>query len=124
MAGISLPATAPAETACMNAPYAAASSDELLHALARLDTAMVLVVRRAGQGCGPECERRLESSSRNLRALLGPEAAQVVNDVLDAARRVMNSADPAAPLLMLTMARQTLAALVHRHAARATRRVA
>jgi hypothetical protein len=108
----------------MNAPYAPASSDELLHALARLDTAMVLVVRRAGQGCGPECERRLESSSRNLRALLGPEAAQVVNDVLDAARRVMNSADPAAPLLMLTMARQTLAALVHRHAARATRRVA
>jgi len=108
----------------MNAPFAPASSDELLHALARLDAAMVLVVRHAGQGCGPECERRLDSSSRALRGLLGTDAAQVVNDVLDAARRVLTAADPAAPLLMLTMARQTLAALVHRHAARATRRVA
>lgn len=108
----------------MNAPYAPASSDELLSALARLDAAMALVVRRAGQGCGPECERRLDGSSRALRALLGADAAQVVSDVLDAARRVLTAADPAAPLLMLTMARQTLATLVHRHAARATRRVA
>lgn len=108
----------------MNAPFAPASSDELLHALARLDAAMVLVVRHAGQGCGPECERHLDSSSRALRGLLGADAGQVVNDVLDAARRVLTAADPAAPLLMLTMARQTLAALVHRHAARATRRVA
>lgn len=108
----------------MNAQYAPPSSDELLHALARLDAAMAIVVRRAGEGCGPECERRLDSSSRNLRALLGPDSAQVVIDVLDAARRVLTSADPSAPLLMLTMARQTLAALVHRHAARATRRVA
>ncbi len=105
-------------------PYAKASSDELLHALARLDAAMVLVVRRAGHGCGPDCERHLDSASRGLRALLGPDTGQVVNDVLDAARRVLTSADPAAPLLMLTMARQTLATVVHRHAARATRKVA
>lgn len=104
--------------------YAKASSDELLHALARLDAAMVLVVRRAGRGCGPDCERHLDSASRGLRALLGQDTGQVVNDVLDAARRVLTSADPAAPLLMLTMARQTLATVVHRHAARATRKVA
>lgn len=108
----------------MNAPYAPATADELLHALARLDAAMALVVRRAGQGCGPDCERRLDSASRGLRILLGPDAGQVVTDVLDAARRVLTAADPGAPLLMLAMARQTLAALVHRHAARATRRVA
>lgn len=108
----------------MNAPYAPATSDELLHALARVDAAMAQVVRRAGQGCGPDCERHLESASRGLRALLGADAGQVVSDVLEAARRVLTSADPSAPLLMLTMARQTLAAVVHRHAARATRQVA
>ena len=108
----------------MNAPYAPATSDELLHALARVDAAMVQVVRRAGQGCGPDCDRHLESASRGLRALLGADAGQVVSDVLEAARRVLTSADPSAPLLMLTMARQTLAAVVHRHAARATRQVA
>jgi hypothetical protein len=108
----------------MNTPYAPATSDELLHALARLDTAMALVVRRAGQGCGPDCERHLDNASRGLRALLGADAAHVVSDVIEAARRVLTSADPAAPLLMLTMARQTLAAVVHRQAARATPRVA
>ncbi|GAB3387536.1 hypothetical protein [Lysobacter fragariae] len=100
------------------------SADELLHALARLDGAMAQVVRRAGEGCGPECERHLDNASRGLRALLGADSAQVVVDVIEAARRVLTAADPAAPLLMLTMARQTLAALVHRHAARATRKVA
>jgi uroporphyrinogen-III decarboxylase len=108
----------------MNTHYATASSDELLQALARLDAAMGMVVRRAGRGCGPDCERHLESASRGLRALLGADTGQMVNDVLEAARRVLTSADPAAPLLMLTMARQTLATVVHRHAARATRQVA
>lgn len=109
----------------MNAPQAlTATSDELLQALARLDAAMVQVVRRAGRGCGPDCERHLDTSSRGLRMLLGADTAQVVNDVIEAARRVLTSADPAAPLLMLTMARQTLATVVHRHAARATRQVA
>lgn len=108
----------------MNATYAPASSDELLDALARLDATMELVVRRAGQGCGPECERRLEGAARGLRALLGPDTRQVVSDVIEAAHRVLTSADPAAPLLMLSMARRTLASVVHRHAARATLKVA
>lgn len=105
----------------MNETFAiAATSDELLHALARLDAAMVQVVRRAGQGCGPECERRLDRASRGLRALLGADSAEVVNDVIEAAMRVLTAADPAAPLLMLDMARRTLATMVHRLAARAT----
>ncbi|GAB3100986.1 hypothetical protein [Lysobacter terrae] len=108
----------------MNTPYSTATAEELLHALARLDAAMATVVRRAGRGCGPDCERHLDSASRGLRMLLGADAGQMVYDVLDAARRVLNSADPAAPLLMLTMARQNLATIVHRHAARATRKVA
>ena len=108
----------------MNTPYSPATAEELLQALARLDAAMAMVVRRAGGGCGPDCERHLDSASRGLRMLLGPDTGQMVYDVLEAARRVLTSADPAAPLLMLTMARQNLAAVVHRHAARATRQVA
>lgn len=100
----------------------AATSDELLHALARLDAVMAQVVRRAGQGCGPECERRLDRAARRLRALLGAESAEVVNDVIEAAKRALTAADPGAPLLMLDMARRTLAAMVHRLAARATAR--
>lgn len=100
----------------------AATSEELLRALARLDGAMTQVVRRAGQGCGPECERRLERAARGLRALLGTDSAEVVNDVIEAAMRVLTAADPGAPLLMLEMARRTLAAMVHRLAARATPR--
>lgn len=100
------------------------TADEYLHALAQLDAAMAQVVRRAGQGCGPDCERRLDQSSRGLRALLGPDCTDVVTDVIDAARRVLTAADPSAPQMMLTMARQTLAAVVHRQAARATRKVA
>lgn len=102
----------------------AASSDELLRALSQLDAAMAVVIRHAGEGCGPECERRLDSASRGLRVLLGSSAAQVVGDVVEAAKRVLTAADPEAPLLMLALARKTLAAVVHRQAARATPKVA
>ena len=101
-----------------------ANADELLQELARIDATMASVIRRAGQGCGPDFERRLDTHARSLRALLGADAAAVVTDVVDAAKRVMTAADPAAPLLMLAMARETLTAVVRRHAARVTRRVA
>lgn len=104
--------------------FTTATADELLDALARVDREMEVVLRHAGKGCGPECERRLDSASRGLRALLGPDNAAVVNDVLEAAQRVLTSADPSAPILMLRLARQTLSAVVHRHAARATPKVA
>lgn len=108
----------------MNYDPTTATADELLRALAVLDAAMAKVIRRAGEGCGPDFERHLDSASRGLRALLGADAAPVVGDVIEAAQRVLTSADPAAPLLMLDMARKTLAAVVHRHAARATPKVA
>ncbi|HEV8694479.1 MAG TPA: hypothetical protein VGQ93_09915 [Lysobacter sp.] len=107
-----------------DSPAITATPDELLHALARLDAAMTQVVKRAGQGCGPDSERLLDAASRGLRALLGADSAQVVNDVIEAAKRVLTAADPSAPLLMLAMARETLATLVQRRAARATRKVA
>ncbi len=92
-------------------------ADELLDALARMDAALDAVRRAAGQGSTPELERDLLAQLRCLRALLGPAAADVVEDVVDAARRVLDAADPEAPLLVLAMAQRTLASLVRRQAA-------
>ena len=39
-------------------------------------------------------------------------------DTIDAARRAMSAADPAAPLMVLAMSRDNLAAVVRRQAAR------
>ncbi len=92
------------------------AADELLDALARIDAVMHDAVRRAGQGCGPDFERRLDASMRSLRPMLGEDDLTTAVDAIDAAKRVMVSADPAAPLLMLAMARKTLTGVIRRHA--------
>ncbi|MFD0739711.1 hypothetical protein ACFQZQ_10510 [Lysobacter koreensis] len=99
-------------------------ADELLTELARADASLALAVRRAGQGCEPEFERRLDGHARSLRALLDGNGAEVATDTVEAAKRVLDAADPAAPLLMLAMARETLTALVRRQAARLTQQAA
>ena len=43
-------------------------------------------------------------------------AMTVAADAIEAAKRVMSAADPAAPLLMLTMAQKTLNGVVRRQA--------
>lgn len=96
------------------------SADELRHELARIDATMTQAIRRAGRGLDPDFERRLDTHLRSLRAILGPDGVTAAADVIDAAKRAINAADPGAPLLMLAMARQTLAALVRRQIARAT----
>ena len=90
------------------------SSDELRDELGRIDDTLAMAVRRAGQGRDPEFERRLEAHGRSLRAMLDEDGAAVTLDTIDAAKRVMTAADPAAPLLMLEMARQNLAAVIRR----------
>ena len=90
------------------------SSDELRDELGRIDDTLTMAVRRAGQGSDPEFERRLEAHGRSLRAMLDEDGAAVTLDTIDAAKRVMTAADPAAPLLMLEMARQNLAAVIRR----------
>jgi len=94
------------------------AADELLQELARIDATMAQAIRRAGQGCDPDFERRLDAHARSLRVMLDVEGAGVAQDAIDAARRVMEAEDPAAPLLMLAMARTTLAAVVRRQATR------
>ncbi len=95
-------------------------ADELLAALARMDAALEDVRRAAGQGSTPELERELLAQLRCLRTLLGPASAPVVEDVVDAARRVLEAAEPQAPLLVLAMAQDMLASIVRRQGAGST----
>ena len=94
------------------------AADELLRELALLDTTMARVARQAGAGHDPELERRLDTHLRSLRVLLDANGTAIAEDTVDAAKRVLDSAEPAAPLLMLKMARSNLAAVVRRQAAR------
>ncbi len=92
------------------------AADELLEELSRIDAVMGETVRRAGQGCGPDFERKLDSRIRSLRSMLNEDDLAVAIDAIEAAKRVMISADPAAPLMMLAMARQTLNGVIRRQA--------
>lgn len=92
------------------------AADELLDELERVEETLRQAVRRAGAGCGPDFERRLHAHMRTLRSTLGADGVTVATDTLEAAHRVMISADPAAPLLMLEMARKTLRAVIQRQA--------
>jgi hypothetical protein len=77
---------------------------------------MAETVRRAGLGCGPDFERKLDARIRSLRPMLKEEDLAVALDAIEAAKRVLISADPAAPLMMLAMARQTLNGVIRRQA--------
>ena len=90
------------------------SHDELQQELARTEATFARAIRHAGAGHDPALERQLDSHGRSLRAMLDADAAVVVDDALDAAKRVLDAADPAAPLLMLEMARANLAAVGRR----------
>ena len=94
------------------------AADELLQELARLEDTMVTVARQAGSGHDPGLERRLDTHLRALRVLLDANGAAVAEDAVDAAKRALDTAEPDAPLLMLKMARNSLAAVVRRQAAR------
>ena len=100
------------------------AADELLDELARLDATLTMVVRRAGDGGGPELERRLQAHLRRLRSMLCGDGIAVAEDTIDAAQRVLISADPEAPLLVLSMARDTLEAILRRQAANSVRAAA
>ena len=92
------------------------AAEELLDELARVEATLCEAARRPGQGCRPECERRMQAHQRSLRSMLDADGVAVAADALEAAERVMGSADPAEPLLMLEMARATLRGLVQRQA--------
>ncbi|MGH8076463.1 MAG: hypothetical protein ACREPE_03940 [Lysobacter sp.] len=95
------------------------SADELQQELARFDATMGRTIRRAGRGPDPVLDRLLAAHVRVLRAMLDDDGAIAAEDAADAARRAMDAAEPAAPLHMLAMAREILAAKVRRQASRA-----
>ena len=96
------------------------SADELFDELARLDATLEEVSRRAGQGQDPDCQRALQGHARLLRNMLGEEFAALTVDVMEAADRVLEAADPRAPLMALGLVRDNIAAVVRRLAAAAT----
>jgi hypothetical protein len=90
------------------------TTDTLREAHARAEATLAEVLDRAGRGLDPLFERRLDQHQRQLRMLLA-EDADIASHAIDAAKRAMGAADPGAPLLMLAMARETLASTVRRH---------
>src|SRR5690606_17187129 len=76
------------------------AADELLQELARMEATMAVVARHAGMGHAPDLERRLDTHLRALRVLLDPNGVAVAEDTVDAAKRALDCADPAAPLLV------------------------
>ena len=96
------------------------TADELHQELDRLDATMARVVASAGHGPDPVLDRLLSTHVRVLKLMLDSDGGNAAVDAADAARRAMDSTDPAAPLLMLSMAREALTAKLRRQAVRAS----
>lgn len=92
------------------------TNDELGECLARVGDTLALVRREAGAGFLPERERELDAHLRSLRALLAGDQVALAEDVIEAAKRALESAAPEAPLLMLSMTHDRLRAAVARQA--------
>ena len=93
------------------------SADQLHQQHAYFEDGIAHAMRRAGTGPDAVLERRLVGQARLLQQMLDDRsAAQAVADATEAARRVMDAAEPEAPLRMLAMAREQLARLVRRRA--------
>lgn len=90
--------------------------EEMLAAFARLEETLGRVRRDAGAGCAHTYQRDLHAHLRSLRALLPGDAARLAEDVVDAATRVLESAEPEAPLHALQLAVASLGALIRRQA--------
>jgi hypothetical protein len=93
------------------------TADRLHQQHAYLEDGITHAARRAGRGPDAVLERRLMGQARALQAMLGDHpGAQAAADAAEAARRVMDAAEPEAPLRMLAIARENLARTVRRHA--------
>jgi hypothetical protein len=93
------------------------TADRIRQQHAYLEDGIAHAMRRAGRGPDLVLQRRLMAQARALQAMLAERgAAQAVADCAEAACRVMDAAEPEAPLHMLAMAREALARVVRRQA--------
>jgi hypothetical protein len=96
------------------------TSEELLQQLQATDRLLAEAGAEAGTAA-EDCLRRLEGQARSLRSLLTGDAVTVVEDAVEAARRLLggdDGEDPAPARRRLAMARNTLHAVIHRQADR------
>lgn len=87
----------------------------VLNALDDLDTLLAEAVRRAGHGPDARVDRRIDAQARVLHAMVDTAVGALIDDAVDAGKRVMDAADPAAPKLMLDVAQRNLLAAVRRY---------
>jgi hypothetical protein len=95
------------------------TADELFEQLALLDDTLDAVRERAGKGASADLQRRMQSHARLLRMMLGEDVNTLAGDMVDTVGRVLESNAPQAPLMTLNLIRDTVAAIVRRHAAAA-----
>jgi len=77
----------------------------LVHELDRLEATFDEAAARAGQGEDPAFARRAGAHLRRLAVHLDADAYAAAEQALDDACRVLDAAEPAAPLLMLEYSR-------------------
>ena len=87
----------------------------VLDELDDLDTLLAETVRRAGHGPDARVARRLDAQARIVGVLVDDTVRGLIEDAVDAGKRVMDAADPAAPKLMLDVAQRNLLAAVRRY---------
>jgi hypothetical protein len=95
--------------------------DVMQEVICRLDPVLDEARQRAGAGADPDIDRRLDTLVRRFALLLkgvDDTAFAAARDTVEAAKRVMDAADPEAPLLMLRLARENLVHALRRHDAR------
>lgn len=95
------------------------SADELFEQLALLDETLAAVRQHAGRGTYPELQRQMQSHARALRTMLDAELGPLAANLVESATRVLEASDPQAPILSMTLQRDTVAAIVRRQAASA-----
>lgn len=86
----------------------------LVHELDRLDATFEEAASRAGEGEDLAFARRAGAHLRRLADLLDTDAYAAAEQALDDARRVLDAAEPAAPLLMLEHSRARLSDTLRR----------
>lgn len=97
------------------------SSEELLQQLHATDSLLAEAASfdSTGDAVRSDCIRRLEGQARSLRSLLAGDAVTVVEDAVEAARAALASdADTPQALRLLSIARNTMHAVIHRQADR------